>query len=595
MVHHPDKTPITSYFSILVLFFAFLCPLCAAEAVDSDNISETGECIPAEPDSELPAFITEAGDGISITAENGTCFSLGDTIKISGTNERTTETWLFLKGTNLPVDGGMLWNPSDMAVTGGTTWNGIWYGTIVENDSSWEFLWDTMGMPLDPGAYTVYAVTTPTAYRDLESEGADFSPLSLTLTEPTLTAVMPHSSYLPGDEILITGTATGSPNQGLYVWILGDNFVYTATETVSADGTFDWAFNSSYLGEGQYTAFVQHPMYNDQFDIALQMNNPTSGQMAIIRPVLDARVMDPLTGNYPPRFIIYGPGSLKYPDTADALESELSTPVIDDSYVRQDFLIGAPWITIDAIADQYIGDTISLSGSTNLPAGTVITISGGIAPTNTSIVYGNATVSDGGGFNNTWTYNFKTIGFVAGNYSLTASSIAPDAEGMAELILLNREPLALSLTRPLTPGWNLISVPVENATIRTDGELNPTVFCYNTTTSEYQDINISSMSTGIGYWVGAYTQANITFTGDALSKFSVGASEGWNMIGSVSMDTPRSSIEANVGSVISVYAYNTEGRIYFTPPTLTPGSGNWVNTAEDCTLTVTATPPPAPQ
>lgn len=589
MDYHTKKIRIMTCLSILILSIVIICPSCAAEATYTENTFETSDIT----DQDAQVFDAGTGDGITITTEC-TSFALGDEIVISGINDNTNTTWLFLKGTNLASNGVLLINPQTSVVTGGTTsWGFTWDGETVQNDSTWQFIWDTRGIALDPGAYTIYATTTPTAYGDLESACADYSFTSLTFTVPQLTVTIPHRSYITGEEIPITGTATGNPTQGILIWILADNYRFMSTESLLENGSYDYTFNTTYSGEGEYTLFVQHPMYNDLFDVMAQANNPYVGQTSVVRPILDYSLAN-AQGMLPPRFILSGMGSLKYPDVADALEAELSAPAIDDTYIRETFLIGSPWITIDVIPETEQGDITTITGQTNLPAGNIITISTGLVGTNTTAVAGNAIVSDGEGFNNTWSFNLDTTGWVASPYTLTAASVTPEAETTSEFTLLESEPSVLSITIPLSPGWNLISVPVENATIRTDEDLYPTVYCYNSGSSSYEEVPLASMSTSCGYWVGSYTEANITFTGDVTTEYSVPASSGWNMIGSVSMDTPCTCIQPDAGSVNSVYAYDPEGKVYFLPGTLTPGSGNWVKSAEDCNLTVSVTPPSPP-
>lgn len=541
--------------------------------------------------SNTTEITVEKGD-VTITASGKTTFAMGEEIVLSGGNTDSDGTWLFITGPNLPIKGGSIEDPFTGVITGGFLDSmALWTEESVMADDTWEFKWNTKGISLTPGTYTIYAVNTPTNNNDLEACDAIYDTLTLTLTAPQLTVSMPRHSFTPGETININGTAGGTPTVGVAIWILGDNYLNQITESISDTGSFAYELNSYPMGEGQYTVFVQHPMENDMFDIDLQSNNPAAGQTAVVRPILDAVN---IIGFLPSRFIISGPGSLKYPAVADALEAELSAPAIDDTYIREEFIIGTPWIAVDPIPDQNQGDTVVITGTSNLPAGEEISISGGLAGTGASALYGTTNVIDGGGFNNTWTYSLDTTGFFAGTYNLSIISTGIEAEETAQFTLLKQEPSTITITRTLSQGWNLISVPVNNATMRSEGALYPTAFFYDTGTAEYQSVSLSALSPGTGYWVGAYADTNITYAGNALDELSMAASDGWNMLGTLSMETATSSLQPDAGLITSVYAYNPEQRIYFAPGILTPGSGNWVDATEACTIALTSSPPEGP-
>lgn len=538
--------------------------------------------------SNTTEVTVEKGD-VTITASGKTTFAMGEEIVLNGINTDSDGTWLFMTGSNLMTMGAPLSDPTDGVVTGGTLCSnfvpGSWTSENVGADNTWEYKWNTKGISLSPGTYTIYAVTTPTNNDDLETCDAIYDTLTLTLTAPQLTLSMPRHSYTPGETININGTAGGTPTAGVAIWILGDNYLNQITESISETGSYACELNSYNMGEGQYTVFVQHPMENDMFDIGIVYNVPAVGQISVGRPILDPGV---------PLFIISGVGSLKYPAVADALEAELAAPAIDDTYIRDEFIIGTPWIAVDPIADQNQGNTVVITGTSNLPAGEEISISGGLSGTGASAMYGTTNVVDGGGLNNTWSFSLDTTGFFAGTYNLSIISTDIEAEETAQFTLLKQEPSTIMITRQLSQGWNLISVPVSNATIRSEGALYPNAFFYDTGTAEYQSVSLSALSPGTGYWVGAYADTNISYAGNALNELSMSASDGWNMLGTLSMETSTGSLQPDAGFITSVYAYNPEQRIYFAPGILTPGSGNWVDATEACTIALTTCPPEGP-
>ncbi len=78
------------------------------------------------------------------------------------------------------------------------------------------------------------------------------------------------SAVANGDPVFIRGIATGQPQGGLQVWIIGYNYLKIDTVQVNADNTYSYELKSSDtqdLASGQYLVIVQHPMMNGQFDI----------------------------------------------------------------------------------------------------------------------------------------------------------------------------------------------------------------------------------------------------------------------------------------------------------------------------------------
>ena len=78
------------------------------------------------------------------------------------------------------------------------------------------------------------------------------------------------SAIANGDPVYIRGIATGHPQNGLQVWIIGYNYLKIDTVQVNDDNTYSYELKSSDtpgLASGQYYVVVQHPMMNGQFDI----------------------------------------------------------------------------------------------------------------------------------------------------------------------------------------------------------------------------------------------------------------------------------------------------------------------------------------
>jgi PGF-CTERM protein len=160
-----------------------------------------------------------------------------------------------------------------------------------------------------------------------------------------------------GDKFYIRGTAEGKPSQGVAIWILGKNWASYATESVNDDNTFEYEVKegvTSKMYAGQYFVVVQHPMYNNEFDV--YPDNSLNPQKVL--------------GSYPTRgsqiFQIGGQGALQGTDAAEALVQGIENAMVDDTYTKMQFLVEEPKITINPIGEQKVGTKFDISGTTNL-------------------------------------------------------------------------------------------------------------------------------------------------------------------------------------------------------------------------------------
>jgi hypothetical protein len=95
-------------------------------------------------------------------------------------------------------------------------------------------------------------------------------------------------------------------------------------------------------------------MYNNEFDVypdnALEPKN--------------------VLGAYPTRgsqiFTIGGQGALQGTDAAEALIKAIDSSMVDDTYMKLQFLVEEPKITINPIGEQKVGSKFEIAGTTNL-------------------------------------------------------------------------------------------------------------------------------------------------------------------------------------------------------------------------------------
>ena len=87
------------------------------------------------------------------------------------------------------------------------------------------------------------------------------------------------TSIANGDPVIIPGIATGHPQNGLQVWVIGKNYVKISNVQVNRDDTYSYELKSAdtqNLASGQYLVIIQHPMMNGEFDI---IYNAASGEV----------------------------------------------------------------------------------------------------------------------------------------------------------------------------------------------------------------------------------------------------------------------------------------------------------------------------
>jgi len=293
----------------------------------------------------------QKGD-VTIVAAGDQSYYLGEEVKLSGTNTETDITYLFITGPNLPTNGAMLKSPKKEVNDGQPA---SFDQADVQDDNTWEYKWQTANLELDAGTYTIYAVSAANDKEHLTD--AQYDTVSIVIKKPYIQATASGSVVAKGDKLIVKGTAEGNPSKGIALWILGKNKVLYATESVNADMSFSHEIKSavtSGLYAGQYFVVVQHPMYNNEFDV--YPDNPLDPQNVL--------------GSYPTRgsqlFKIGGQGALQGTDAAEALVQAINNAMVDDTYTKLQFLVEEPKVTINPIGEQKVGSKFEIAGTTNL-------------------------------------------------------------------------------------------------------------------------------------------------------------------------------------------------------------------------------------
>ena len=371
----------------------------------------------------------ESGD-VTIVAAGDQSYYLGEEIKLSGTNSETDTTYLFMTGPNLPTTGSKLTSPKKEVTTGEPA---SFDQADVQDDDTFEFKWQTQNLEVDAGTYTIYAVSAAVDKDHLND--AQYNTVSLVIKKPYLQATASGSVVAKGDSLYVRGTAEGNPSQGVALWVLGKNKALYATETVNDDMSFEHEFDSATtegLYAGQYFVVVQHPMYNNEFDV--YPDNP----------------LDPVNvlGAYPSRgsqlFKIGGDGALQGTDAANALVEAIDNAMVDDTYTKLQFLVEEPKVTINPIGEQKVGSKFEISGTTNLAYDDndllVEVTSSSFKPTDKSQsgefsgATGTVKVQQGTDGLNKWSFNVDASTFKPDEYIVRVSGVTT---GVVETALFN--------------------------------------------------------------------------------------------------------------------------------------------------------------
>jgi hypothetical protein len=174
---------------------------------------------------------------------------------------------------------------------------------------------------------------------------------------------------------------------------------------------------TSKLPEGLYSVIIQHPMYNDKFDIY-----PDSQKITVL-------------GKYPSQnsilFKLEGPGSVRGSDATSGLIEAINNPAIDDTYTKLTFLIEQPVININIIGEREVGDKFLIKGSTNLPVDSELLVevtSSSFKPTSGTFsgATGTVKVLKGTGDLNSWSFPIDSTSFKPDEYNVQVSQITGD-------------------------------------------------------------------------------------------------------------------------------------------------------------------------
>jgi hypothetical protein len=264
-----------------------------------------------------------------------------------------------------------------------------------------------------------------------------------------------------GDPVSVNGIATGHPQNGLQVWLIGNNYLKVSTISVNTDNTYTYELTSAEtrtLASGQYFVVIQHPMMNGQFDVTYD--------------AATGKVTNRILGGGTPIFQMSGAGSLQSPASASALVRAISSQDIDDTFVTYSFFISNPTALIYPISDHTVGDRFTIGGSTNLAVGNELMVditSASFKPTPKTAgsafsgASGMVKVVPGPTRYNCWTFDVNTATFSPDEYIVTVKGVLVDVTGSTTFNLLTGG----TVTHIPLPSLTIITTPVPTTTFPT--------------------------------------------------------------------------------------------------------------------------------
>ncbi|MEA5036776.1 hypothetical protein SDC9_31554 [bioreactor metagenome] len=385
---------------------------------------------------------------ITVETEQNSYY-IGEEVVFSGVNTITDNVSLFIKGVNYPQT--YLFTVDVLA---DDTWTTTFY------------LQDYLN--LDTGTYTISASSQPSDSHIFNGDYL-YATTSVTLKQPFLSASAESSVVARGNNINITGNAPGTTQ--LIYYIFGTNMFASSTISVNDDGSYSIEIATDTYDTGQYFVVVQHPMYDRLFNIGpvaaesggyyIKMNvngDYTSGDAVLLFNTLDRQSAN----------------------AAQALCQAMDFQNIDDIYVKLTVIVAQPCLTMNPVSDIVKGEPLTVSGTTNLEEGTVITVDVlSIAYTavdkttvgSESFINLTTTVVKGADGVNTWEVTFDTTGLNADTYIIEAVTEELSTSPFIDIVWIAATP-----TQTAPPPFPVVITPkliLDSLTV--DPEYSPSV------------------------------------------------------------------------------------------------------------------------
>ena len=399
----------------------FTMPNTGTVTVTLKALDKTGDfTITVTPKSvggdEAEVDIEIVGGTITAVADKD-AYYIGNDVTITGTSTAGATVYFYLAGTNI----GFI----DLDVT----------ADVKNGEFKKEF--EGYFKDLDAGTYTLYVSATEDA---TEVKGLNtYATVALVLKQPFISVTDAPSVAVKGSTFKVKGTAEAADD--VYAYIFGTNFF--AANNKDNDGCWpafladdfvvkvknneftievDIPAESANMSAGQYFMIIQHPMYDEVFNVAPFLEMEDGEDYGY--PYITMNVSGEATATSPVVVDVFG---RQKANAAQALCENLDSENIDDMYVKLSFIVGAPQSVINPIPSEIVkGEKLTVSGTTNVGEGEVVTVellSTAFAAVPKSTVGSASFISlvTKTDENGNWEVTFDTSGLNVDEYTVTAA------------------------------------------------------------------------------------------------------------------------------------------------------------------------------
>ncbi len=180
--------------------------------------------------------------------------------------------------------------------------------------------------------------------------------------------------------------------------------------------------------------------------------------------------------------------------------------------------------------------------------------------------------------------------FIAGLYYSTSIPFGPTTltnagSTSSDMYLAKIGSSALPGYSAIAGGWNMISVPnivSDRRTLSIYPNASSVAFAY---VGGYQ--RQDTLKNGLGYWLKFDAAGAVYYNGIPVSRETVAVTPGWNMVGSISLPIPVSSITSVPGGmVVSMFFGYSSG--YSISDSILPGKAYWVHVNDNGSLVLSS-------
>ena len=321
---------------------------------------------------------------------------------------------------------------------------------------------------------------------------------------PPYQEIIPFSSSIvQGDPLIVQGT---EPNfTSLRIWFIGPDSLSVTDKILNPQEPFVYSLDGGRtrnLTPGEYHLLIQFPGMDGAFGV-----NESYGQNLS--------------------------GTTGFTVAYASLVSALNDPSANDTYA--DYVVWvtpapgpanapAPALTISPIADHFVGDTVVIQGTAELPTGAPVVVTVGFPrPLGSGVLHEggtgllNVTATVNGGVQvNTWSVPLSTTNLAPGVYPVAVSSPATNALALSSLNLTNgvismnpvtmdTENNTISITGSTTlPAGDMLNVSIRHEPLAGTRCVPPGMFC-----GDYEGAaDITGNGSGMNAWA---LTANTTF------------------------------------------------------------------------------------